>query len=203
MRGRARACFGMSNFGSKGAMLVTDIAQSAKGSIPPYNDEPRAGRGRGPGAPPEHLRPGRGHPEDGASPDEAAGRRREHPRTTRRCYGTSVRCWCTSMSTAACAEVEVGTGLPEVVAENLSHSERAFFTQYAALVNKYQGRRGAGLNLTLDPSPPRDHKVQCASWRSTARWSPGTARWIGGKTPCTCCGATTRSRSSRRASSRN
>jgi GINS complex subunit 1 len=28
-------------------------------------------------------------------------------------------------------------------------------------VNKYQGRRGGvGLNLTLDPTPPRDHKVQ-------------------------------------------
>jgi GINS complex subunit 1 len=56
---------------------------------------------------------------------------------------------------------EVGTGLPEAVGENLSHSERSFFTQYAALVNKYQGRRGGvGLNLTLDPAPPRDHKVQ-------------------------------------------
>ena len=56
---------------------------------------------------------------------------------------------------------EIGTGLPEHVAENLSHSERSFFTQYAALVNKYQGRRGGvGLNLTLDPHPPRDFKVQ-------------------------------------------
>ena len=56
---------------------------------------------------------------------------------------------------------EVGTALPDVVGENLSHSERAFFTQYSALVNKYQGRRGGvGINLTLDPTPPRDHKVQ-------------------------------------------
>ena len=40
--GRARCPphpLGMSNFGSKGASLVTDIAQSEKGTIPPYNDE--------------------------------------------------------------------------------------------------------------------------------------------------------------------
>ena len=29
----------MSNFGAKGASLVLDIAQSEKGTIPPYNDE--------------------------------------------------------------------------------------------------------------------------------------------------------------------
>ena len=65
------------------------------------------------------------------------------------------------MSRVRALRWEVGTALPEVVGENMSPSERSFFTQYSALVNKYQGRRGGvGLNLTLDPTPPRDHKVQ-------------------------------------------
>jgi hypothetical protein len=29
----------MSQFGAKGALLVRDIAQSEKGTLPPYNDE--------------------------------------------------------------------------------------------------------------------------------------------------------------------
>ena len=147
-------------------MLVTDIAQSAKGSIPPYNDE--LARAVVDEAQEHHRSILRligdiqktGASLDEAKPDDAASILVHHQAVLRNKRALLVYLN-ERMRRVRALRWEVGTGLPEMVAENLSHSERAFFTQYAALVNKYQGRRGGvGLNLTLDPSPPRDHKVQ-------------------------------------------
>jgi GINS complex subunit 1 len=57
----------------------------------------------------------------------------------------------------------LGVGLPEDVAQNLSHSERDYFTAYSGILNKYMGRdkeRGVNCNLTLDANPPKEHKIQ-------------------------------------------
>ena len=167
--GRARCPphpLGMSNFGSKGASLVTDIAQSEKGTIPPYNDElARAVVDESQ----EHHRSilkligdiqKTGASLDEARPDDAASILVHHQAVLRNKRALLVYLN-ERMSRVRNLRWEIGTGLPEHVAENLSHSERSFFTQYATLVNKYQGRRGGvGLNLTLDPHPPRDFKVQ-------------------------------------------
>ena len=167
--GRARCPphpLGMSNFGSKGASLVTDIAQREKGPIPPYNDElARAVVDESQ----EHHRSilkligdiqKTGASLDEARPDDAASILVHHQAVLRNKRALLVYLN-ERMSRVRNLRWEIGTGLPEHVAENLSHSERSFFTQYAALVNKYQGRRGGvGLNLTLDPHPPRDFKVQ-------------------------------------------
>ena len=145
---------------------MTDIAQSEKGTIPPYNDElARAVVDESQ----EHHRSilkligdiqKTGASLDEARPDDAASILVHHQAVLRNKRALLVYLN-ERMSRVRNLRWEIGTGLPEHVAENLSHSERSFFTQYAALVNKYQGRRGGvGLNLTLDPHPPRDFKVQ-------------------------------------------
>ena len=156
----------MSNFGAKGASLVLDIAQSEKGTIPPYNDETvRAVVEESQ----EHHRSilkligdiqRSGASLEEAKPDDAASILVHHQAVLRNKRALLVYLN-ERMSRERALRWEVGTALPEVVGENMSPSERSFFTQYSALVNKYQGRRGGvGLNLTLDPTPPRDHKVQ-------------------------------------------
>lgn len=156
----------MSNFGAKGASLVLDIAQSEKGTIPPYNDETvRAVVEESQ----EHHRSilkligdiqRSGASLEEAKPDDAASILVHHQAVLRNKRALLVYLN-ERMSRVRALRWEVGTALPEVVGENMSPSERSFFTQYSALVNKYQGRRGGvGLNLTLDPTPPRDHKVQ-------------------------------------------
>ena len=161
-RRRAR----MSNFGGKGASLVLDIAQSEKGTIPPYNDElVRSVVDESQ----EHHRSilkliadiqASGASLEDAKPDDAASILVHHQAVLRNKRALLVYLN-ERMRRVRALRWEVGTALPDVVGENLSHSERAFFTQYSALVNKYQGRRGGvGINLTLDPTPPRDHKVQ-------------------------------------------
>ena len=156
----------MSNFGAKGASLVLDIAQSEKGTIPPYNDETvRAVVEESQ----EHHRSilkligdiqRSGASLEEAKPDDAASILVHHQAVLRNKRALLVYLN-DRMSRVRALRWEVGTALPEVVGENMSPSERSFFTQYSALVNKYQGRRGGvGLNLTLDPTPPRDHKVQ-------------------------------------------
>ena len=145
---------------------MTDIAQSEKGTIPPYNDElARAVVDESQ----EHHRSilkligdiqKTGASLDEARPDDAASILVHHQAVLRNKRALLVYLN-ERMSRVRNLRWEIGTGLPEHVAENLSHSERSFFTQYATLVNKYQGRRGGvGLNLTLDPHPPRDFKVQ-------------------------------------------
>jgi GINS complex subunit 1 len=156
----------MSNFGAKGASLVLDITQSEKGTIPPYNDETvRAVVEESQ----EHHRSilkligdiqRSGASLEEAKPDDAASILVHHQAVLRNKRALLVYLN-ERMSRVRALRWEVGTALPEVVGENMSPSERSFFTQYSALVNKYQGRRGGvGLNLTLDPTPPRDHKVQ-------------------------------------------
>jgi len=156
----------MSNFGAKGASLVLDIAQSEKGTIPPYNDETvRAVVEESQ----EHHRSilkligdiqRSGASLEEAQADDAASILVHHQAVLRNKRALLVYLN-ERMSRVRALRWEVGTALPEVVGENMSPSERSFFTQYSALVNKYQGRRGGvGLNLTLDPTPPRDHKVQ-------------------------------------------
>ena len=55
----------------------------------------------------------------------------------------------------------LGVGLPDSISENLSHSERDYFTEYSAILNKYMGKKeGVNMNLTLDRDPPKEHKVQ-------------------------------------------
>ena len=55
----------------------------------------------------------------------------------------------------------LGIGLPDSISENLSHSERDYFTEYSAILNKYMGKKeGINMNLTLDRDPPKEHKVQ-------------------------------------------
>ena len=156
----------MSNFGAKGASLVLDIAQSEKGTIPPYNDETvRAVVEESQ----EHHRSilkligdiqRSGASLEEAKPDDAASILVHHQAVLRNKRALLVYLN-ERMSRVRALRWEEGTALPEVVGENMSPSERSFFTHYSALVNKYQGRRGGvGLNLTLDPTPPRDHKVQ-------------------------------------------
>lgn len=156
----------MSQFGEKGAGLVRDIAQSERGTIPPYNDElVRTVVDECE----EHHRSilkligdiqEQGTSLEAARPDDAASILVHHQAVLRNKRALLVYLN-ERMRRVRALRWEVGTGLPEVVGENLSHSERSFFTQYSALVNKYQGRRGGvGINLTLDPTPPKDHKVQ-------------------------------------------
>jgi len=55
----------------------------------------------------------------------------------------------------------LGVGLPDSISENLSHSERDYFTRYSKILNKYMGKKdGINMNLTLDRDPPKEHKVQ-------------------------------------------
>ena len=55
----------------------------------------------------------------------------------------------------------MGVGLPDSISENLSHSERDYFTEYSAILNKYMGKKeGINMNLTLDRDPPKELKVQ-------------------------------------------
>ena len=55
----------------------------------------------------------------------------------------------------------VGSGLPEDLSSALSPAERDFFRSYSALLGTYMGgRTGVGLNLTLDPSPPKAQKLE-------------------------------------------
>ena len=75
----------------------------------------------------------------------------------------------------------VGGGLPPDISAALSPSERDFFSAYnrraprraggsaaadvafatlRRLLGAYMGRGGVGLNLTLDPSPPKAQKVE-------------------------------------------
>ena len=35
----------------------------------------------------------------------------------------------------------LGVGLPDSISENLSHSERDYFTEYSAILNKYMGKK--------------------------------------------------------------
>lgn len=156
----------MAHFGEKGATLVRDIAQSERGTVPPYSDElvrTVVDECK------EHHRSilqligdiqEQGTSLDAAQPNDAAAILVHHQAVLRNKRALLVYLN-ERMRRVRALRWEVGTGLPEVVSENLSHSERNFFTQYSALVNKYQGRRGGvGINLTLDPTPPKDHKVQ-------------------------------------------
>ena len=55
----------------------------------------------------------------------------------------------------------LGVGLPDSISENLSHSERDYFTEYSKILNKYMGKKeGINMNLILDRDPPKEHKVQ-------------------------------------------
>jgi len=55
----------------------------------------------------------------------------------------------------------LGVGLPDSISENLSHSERDYFTGYSKILNKYMGKKeGINMNLILDRDPPKEHKVQ-------------------------------------------
>ena len=147
-------------------MLVTDIAQSAKGSIPPYNDE--LARAVVDEAQEHHRSILRligdiqktGASLDEAKPDDAASILVHHQAVLRNKRALLVY-MNERMRRVRDLRWEVGAGLPDLVAESLSHAERTFFTEYSALLNKYQGRRhGVGLNVTLDKSPPEDHKVE-------------------------------------------
>ena len=58
----------------------------------------------------------------------------------------------------------LGVGLPDSISENLSHSERDYFTEYSKILNKYMGKKeGINMNLILDRDPPKEHKVQVRS----------------------------------------
>ena len=156
----------MSNFGDKAATLVQDISQSEKGTIPPYNDElVRAVVDESN----EHHRSilrligdiqEQGTSLDAAAPEDAAAILVHHQAVLR-----NKRALLVYLNERAdrvrALRWEVGTALPEDLGESLSHSERGYFQQYSALVNRYQGRRGGvGINITLDPTPPKEHKVQ-------------------------------------------
>ena len=55
----------------------------------------------------------------------------------------------------------LGVGLPDSISENLSHSERDYFTEYSKILNKYMGKKeGINMNSILDRDPPKEHKVQ-------------------------------------------
>ena len=150
-------------------MLVTDIAQSAKGTIPPYNDE--LARAVVDEAQEHHRSILRligdiqktGASLDEAKPDDAASILVHHQAVLRNKRALLVYLN-ERMRRVRALRWEVGTGLPEVVAENLSHSERSFFTQYAALVNKYQGRRG-GVGFEPDAGPRASARPQGAGAR--------------------------------------
>jgi GINS complex subunit 1 len=145
---------------------VRDLGQSEKGTIPPFNDDiVRAVVDESN----EHHRSilrlihdiqEAGTSLDAAAPEDAAAILVHHQAVLR-----NKRALLVYLNERAdrvrALRWEVGTALPEDLGENLSHSERGYFQQYSALVNRYQGRRGGvGINITLDPTPPREHKVQ-------------------------------------------
>ena len=165
-RGSGQHATAMSNFGDKAATLVRDLGQSEKGTIPPFNDDiVRAVVDESN----EHHRSilrlihdiqEAGTSLDAAAPEDAAAILVHHQAVLR-----NKRALLVYLNERAdrvrALRWEVGTALPEDLGENLSHSERGYFQQYSALVNRYQGRRGGvGINITLDPTPPREHKVQ-------------------------------------------
>ena len=156
----------MSNFGDKAATLVQDISQSEKGTIPPYNDElVRAVVDESN----EHHRSilrligdiqEQGTSLDAAAPEDAAAILVHHQAVLR-----NKRALLVYLNERAdrvrALRWEVGTALPEDLGESLSHSERGYFQQYSALVNRYQGRRGVwGSTSRSDPTLPKEHKVQ-------------------------------------------
>ena len=122
----------MSNFGGKGASLVLDIAQSEKGTIPPYNDElVRSVVDESQ----EHHRSilkliadiqASGASLEDAKPDDAASILVHHQAVLRNKRALLVYLN-ERMRRVRALRWEVGTALPDVVGENLSHSERAFF----------------------------------------------------------------------------
>ena len=156
----------MSRFGEKSAALVRDLSQSERGTIPQFADETVRGVLD---ECQEHHRSilrliddikERGTSLEAAAPADAASILVHHQAVLRNKRALLVY-MNERMRRVRDLRWEVGAGLPDLVAESLSHAERTFFTAYSALLNKYQGRRhGVGLNVTLDKSPPEDHKVE-------------------------------------------